>query len=280
MLQSLDEITVGHPPREPCTKRECMVFEIADTEAKYVHSLGTIVEHYMAATSTNTTANFNNTSPYSASDVTTGEEGVATSSDGLNKLKRAIFWSCHIFAEDLDVVMQNLPEFFNCFSEFILSMRRFDNSLNVKSTMGIGINHVFPSLDISNFKLQKQGRKGNAFLEMWEKALLNEISCQTWAEHSLCWVSSVCWMWLFSGAQNNSASSTLTAASSGSQCIPVPAELADRLHIVWGNIRQIYEWHRNTLLPALGSACYADNLLEVANCFIKHVSIITLCVIT
>ena len=128
--------------KQPTTKRECMIFEIADTEAKYVASLAQVVEGYMA--------------------VTMGSGGgVALANDFINT-----------------------------------------------STGGGG----------------------------------------------------------------NVNGGSMGSGSSCSNSISIPTDLADRLHIVWGNIRQIYEWHRNTLFPNLGAACYSNNILDVANCFIRHVS--------
>ena len=70
----------NHPPREPRTKRECMVFEIADTEAKYVHSLGTIVECYMAATSSSSSSSYSAAS--AATNTTTNYSQSASSATG------------------------------------------------------------------------------------------------------------------------------------------------------------------------------------------------------
>ncbi|XP_075250716.1 triple functional domain protein-like isoform X2 [Convolutriloba macropyga] len=170
---SLDEMLANHPPREPRTKRECMVFEIADTEAKYVHSLGTIVECYMAATSSSSSSY---SAASAATNTTTNYSQSASSATG----------------DDVTTT----------------TGAQFMNSSNNSNSL--------------------------------------------------------------SSAFANSSNSSSSNINGGGISVVTPAELADRLHVVWGNIRQIYEWHRNTLLPALDNACYSDNIAELANCFIKH----------
>ena len=54
--------------KQPTTKRECMIFEVADTEAKYVASLAQVVEGYMAVTMSGSGSN-SSTSTHTGADL-------------------------------------------------------------------------------------------------------------------------------------------------------------------------------------------------------------------